>query len=129
MTHIAEIISKYGDPEAFGERELVQRQDISRLPYGTKLYAHKGVEFSVWYGSMPESNGKSNWTAILYRKGDENTLIGGLADGITIDRSEYPDRVRYEADRMKYLIGEIQDEPFILDYDANLHSGYKGNKE
>jgi hypothetical protein len=70
---------------------------------------------AVWYGSMPESNGKSNWTAILHRKGD------GLMDGphVTIDRSEYPDRVRYEADRVRYLIGEIDKEPWILDYDAD----------
>jgi hypothetical protein len=75
-------------------------------------------ELAVWYGSMPESNGKHNYTAILYRK-DE-----GVYDGITIDRSEYPDRVRYEADRMRFLIGEITEEPDILAYDANKHSGY-----
>lgn len=69
---------------------------------------------AVWYGSMPESNGKSNWTAILYRKDDG--LGGGV--NITLDRSEYPDRVRYEADRVRYLIGEIDKEPWILDYDA-----------
>lgn len=44
-------------------------------------------ELTVWYGSMPESNGKHNNTAILYRKG------GRISDGITIERSEYPDRV------------------------------------
>ncbi len=70
---------------------------------------------AVWYGSMPESNGKKNWTAILYRKGEV------VFDGphITIDRSEYPDRVRYEADRVRHLIGEIDEEPWILDYDAD----------
>lgn len=72
-------------------------------------------ELAVWYGSMPESNGKSNWTAILYRKDDG---IGGGVN-ITIDRSEYPDRVRYEADRVRFLIGEIDKEPWILDYDAD----------
>lgn len=71
----------------------------------------------VWYGSMPESNGKSNFTAILHN--------GSISGGITIDRSEYPERVRYEADRMRYLIGEISERPFILDYDADKHSGYK----
>lgn len=76
------------------------------------------VALTVWYGAMPESNGKSNWTAILYRKG------GDISEGITLARSEYPDRVRYEADRMKYLIGEIAKEPFILDYDADKHSGH-----
>lgn len=119
MTHVAEIVSKYGDPEAFGERELIPRVDIQKYPYGTKLYTHKGVDLAVWYGSMPESNGRSNWTALLHRKGD-------VYSGITIDRSEYPDRVRYEADRMRYMIGELDTEPYILDYDTDLHSGYTG---
>lgn len=75
-------------------------------------------ELTVSYGPMPESNGKTNWTAILHRKGQ------GMLDGITIDRSEYPGRVLYAADRARYLIGEKPDRPFILDYDADKHSGY-----
>lgn len=78
---------------------------------------------TVWYGPMPESNGRSNFTAIL-RRVTPDGLLGDIANGITIDRSEYPERVRYEADRMRYLIGEIEEEPFILDYDADKHSGY-----
>lgn len=78
------------------------------------------VALSVWYGSMPESNGKSNWTAILHRTG--YPIWEGSC--ITLDRSEYPDRVRYEADRARYLIGELTDEPDILAYDETLHSGY-----
>ena len=73
---------------------------------------------------MPESNGKKNWTAILYRK-NQGGFLGGIGDGYTIDRSEYPDRVRYEADRVRYLIGEVKEPPFILDYDDKKHSGYK----
>jgi hypothetical protein len=73
-------------------------------------------KLSVWYGPMPESNGKTNWTAILHK--------GDIASGMTIDKSEYPDRVRYEADRVRWLIGELDKEPFILDYDADKHSGY-----
>lgn len=73
---------------------------------------------TVWYGSMPETNGKTNWTAMLHRKGQYPW------EGITIDRSEYPDRVRYEADRMRHLIGDLADEPDILAYDADAHSGY-----
>ena len=78
--------------------------------------AEPAPKLAVWYGSMPESNGKSNWTAILH--------AGDIAHGITLDRSEYPDRVRYEADRARFLIGELKGEPFILDYDADKHSGY-----
>lgn len=76
------------------------------------------VALTVWYGSMPESNGKENWTAILHRKGV------CISEGITVDRSEYPERVRYAADCMRYLIGEIQDEPDILAYDAGKRSDY-----
>ena len=75
-------------------------------------------ELTVWYGAIPETNGKTNWTAILHRKSQQ------ILEGITIDRSEYPDRVRYEADRMRHLIGELPDEPDILSYDADAHSGY-----
>lgn len=81
--------------------------------------ADRKPELTVWYGSMPESNGKANWTAILHRKGE-----GRCMDGFTIDRSEYPDRVRYSADRVRYLIGEKSERPSILDYDADAHSGY-----
>lgn len=81
---------------------------------------HRQAELAVWYGQMPESNGKSNFTALLHRKSE------GLMDGVTITlgRSEYPERVRYEADRVRHLIGELEDEPCILDYDADKHSGY-----
>lgn len=79
-------------------------------------YKATASALTVWYGSMPESNGKTNWTAILHR--------GDISEGFTIDRSEYPDRVRYEADRVRYLIGETEKEPWILDYDADKHSGY-----
>lgn len=36
---VAAVVSKYGDPEAFGERELAVLTDLSNAPYGTKLYA------------------------------------------------------------------------------------------
>lgn len=81
--------------------------------------ADRKPELTVWYGSMPESNGKANWTAILHRKGE-----GRCMDGFTIDRSEYPGRVLYSADRVRYLIGEKSERPSILDYDADAHSGY-----
>lgn len=76
------------------------------------------VALTVWYGSMPESNGKENWTAILHRKGE------GKLYGITIDRSEYPGRVLYAADRARYLIGEKEDRPHILSYDSDKRSNY-----
>ena len=76
-------------------------------------------QLAVWFGSMPESNGKVNWTAILYRK-ETNTFLSDLGDGYTLARSEYTDRVRYEADRVRFLIGELATSPWILDYDSEL---------
>lgn len=37
---MAEVVSAHGDPEAFGERELVAVADIQKLPYRTKLCRH-----------------------------------------------------------------------------------------
>jgi hypothetical protein len=74
---------------------------------------------AVWYGEMPESNGRRNWTASLHRRDGCIHL-----DGFCFARSEYPDRVRYEADRMRWIIGDLADKPDILAYDADLHSGY-----
>lgn len=78
-------------------------------------------ELEVWNGPMPESNGKSNFTAILKRKG-ESMLMGPI---FTIARSEYPERIRYEADEVRYILGLIDEKPCILDYDTDIHSGYK----
>jgi hypothetical protein len=74
-------------------------------------------KLSVHYGPMPESNGKSNFTAILCRDGD-------IYEGFTLARSEYPERVRYDADCVRFLIGEIAERPSLLNYDADKHSGY-----
>lgn len=37
---VAEVVSIYGDPEAFVEREIRPLVGIQQMPYGTKLYRH-----------------------------------------------------------------------------------------
>lgn len=37
---VAEVVSIYGDPESFGEREIRPLIGIQQMPYGTKLYRH-----------------------------------------------------------------------------------------
>lgn len=64
---------------------------------------------TVRYGKMPESCGRNNWTARLVGNGEDFTL----------DRSEYPHRVRYAADCVRHIIGELPKRPSILDYDAD----------
>lgn len=39
----AEVVSKFGDPEAFGERELKVLADIQKLAYDTKFYSQEYV--------------------------------------------------------------------------------------
>lgn len=43
LTHIATVVSKFGDPEAFGERKVqIDPEVIKGLPYGAKLYVVEG---------------------------------------------------------------------------------------
>lgn len=102
--HAAPVAPAAVAPSVLTDEGMIPRPDLAR------------ENLAVWYGPMPESNGKTNWTAILHN--------GDIASGMTLDRSEYPDRVRYEADRARWLIGELAEEPWILDYDADKHSGY-----
>lgn len=69
--------------------------------------------------SFPESNGKRNWTALLMRVDPWDGLIGNCG-GITIDRGEFWNRVAYEAERAKLLIGERDTEPDVLDYGDDI---------
>lgn len=122
-----------GEPAAFVEHFTDRLSALNLTHAGLELgvgkhtlYAGRpaqAADLAVWCGPMPESNGRQNWTAVLYRKAN-----GIFGDGhMCIERSEYPDRVRYEADRLRYLIGEREDEPDILKYDEKLHSGYGDN--
>lgn len=77
--------------------------------------------------SYPESNGKRNWTAMFKRVDKWNGLIGNCG-GITIDRGEYWNRVAYEYERARFLIGERDTEPEIMDYieDIKTPEEWKG---
>lgn len=97
---------------------VLSERNISRQPPAREDALP--VALTVWYGEMPESNGRRNWTATLRRVNP----MDKWDQGFCFARSEYPDRVRYEADRMRWIIGELPEEPDILAYDADAHSGY-----
>ncbi|CAI1019422.1 hypothetical protein [Serratia ficaria] len=40
---VAEVVSKFGDPEAFGEREVKLLIGIQQMAYGTKFYSQEYV--------------------------------------------------------------------------------------
>ena len=69
--------------------------------------------------SFPESNGKRNWTALLMRVDPWGGLVGNCG-GITIARGEFWNRVAYEAECARALLGERDTEPFILDYGDDI---------
>lgn len=91
-----------------------------RLPNSSALALPEGSRkpVTVWFGAMPESNGNSNWTALLLSAGKLD--FDAFTSAITLERSEFKDRVRYVADRVRFLLGEIDVEPDLLDYDENL---------
>ena len=102
-------------PETAGQSQAEAIAAWNRRSQLSKALEDAGsgpLGLSVWFGPMPESNGKANWTAILHR--------GDISEGFTIERSEHHDRVRYDADKVRWLIGDLETEPFILDYDGDM---------
>ncbi|HEI6729897.1 TPA: hypothetical protein SJ159_003123 [Yersinia enterocolitica] len=89
---VAEVNSKYGDPEAFGERELKVLADIQKIPYRTKFYSQEYVdsllvnleaaekEINDWR-SIAEASAQddADWRKLADSK---NELISYLAQGI-----------------------------------------------
>lgn len=84
-------------------------------------------ELKVWFGSMPESNGKRNWTVLLKRK-IPGKVLSSLGSGICFGRSEYYDQERYRADCLRYIIGELLEPPHILNYDPEIKEPDKKEK-
>ncbi len=80
--------------------------------------------------SYPESNGKRNWTALLTREAKWGGLIGN-SGGVTLARGELWNRVAYEAERARFLLGQRDTEPFILDYgdDIQTPEEWKGEEK
>lgn len=98
--------SEQNDPAVFGPVE----RPVGQQP-----------RLTVRVQSFPESNGKRNWTALLVRVDAWGGLVGNCG-GITIDRGECWNRVAYEAERAKLLIGERDTEPDIMDYGDDIHT-------
>ncbi|GKI99993.1 hypothetical protein [Klebsiella variicola] len=65
---VAEVVSIYGDPEAFGEREIRPLVGIQQMPYGTKLYRH----------AQPDASHLSRICAESYQ------VVGALAEALRI---------------------------------------------
>lgn len=92
-------------------------QGVLIVPPGALLRAAKPAQpkLKVVIHSYPESNGKRNWTALITRDHKWNGLIGN-GGGITVAHGEYWNRVAYESERARFLIGEREKEPDIIQY-------------
>lgn len=64
---VAEVVSIYGDPEAFGEREIRPLVGIQQMPYGTKLYHHAQPVVEIEPVAEVLSNRPGNDTSTIDR--------------------------------------------------------------
>lgn len=90
------------------ERNQVEMNDAQAQP-----------ALKVVLTSFPESNGKRNWTAFFKRVEPFDGLAGSCG-GITIDYGECWNRIAYEAERARVLLGERISEPDILEYGKDV---------
>lgn len=102
--------------------EVVQSIDrvAAAMPQADALDAARAL-LTVRLTSFPESNGKRNWTAMFIRTKPWKGLVGS-AGGITIAHGELWNRVAYEAERARFLIGERDTEPQITDYGTDIQT-------
>lgn len=88
---------------------------------GEALTAPRLQELTARVLSFPESNGKRNWTAMIVRKEKWGGLVGNCG-GVTIARGELWNRVAYQAECARLLLGERETQPDILDYGADIET-------
>lgn len=99
--------------------ETAQPATLGQVERGVGPHATLQPRLTVRVTSFSESNGKRNWTALLVRVEPWRGLIGNCG-GITIARGELWNRVAYEAECARALLGERDTEPHILDYGDDI---------
>ena len=99
---VAEVVSIYGDPEAFGEREIRPLVGIQQMPYGTKLYRH----------AQPAQTGVDD---------DVRNIIGLLENNEWAEHcTETVLGSRLEAEITR-LVGSAQPAPVVPDENVSFH--------
>ncbi|ASD50433.1 hypothetical protein FDI24_gp152 [Acidovorax phage ACP17] len=118
----------------FGNVTVVQEDPFDKLGL-TLLVQDAEPNFKPQPGltvrvvSRPESNGKRNWYADIVRSEPWKGLAG-TAGGVSIAHGELWNRVAYAAERARFLLGERDTEPYILDYSEDIQTpeGWKGER-
>lgn len=90
----------------------------SRTEHSSRM-TRQNQPLTVRLMCFPESNGDKNWTAMFVRKAPFDGLVGN-AGGITIERGEFWNRVKYAAEEARFLLGERDNEPDILQYGTDV---------
>lgn len=95
---------------------------LAAQPQQAKPLSDAQPRLRVRLQSFPESNGKRNWTALLCRDDENFDGLVGNCGGIQIARGELWNRVAYHAEEARFLIGERDTEPHILDYGDDIET-------
>lgn len=98
--------------------------DMEQEEVVAQLAQHR---LTVVLHSFPESNGRTNWTA-MFKRVEPFKGLRGSAGGVTIDRGECWNRVAYHAERARVLLGERVSEPDLREYgdDVKTPQEWKG---
>lgn len=122
---VAEVVSIYGDPEAFGEREIRPLVGIQQMPYGTKLYRHAQPVAVAENGPSPalsltqmQIDWICNTCATIYHTANDDVAQG------------YIDEIRATLERMKSIdtAQPAQEYPETLPCPVLLETGLRFGK-
>ncbi|HGM7112042.1 TPA: hypothetical protein ACKQEX_000810 [Serratia marcescens] len=92
---VAEVVSKFGDPEAFGEREIKLLTGIQQMAYGTKFYSQE-------YVSALQHESAVNWEAAASLNVENQELKKRIAELERANQSQ-DDHINQQQDRIESL--------------------------
>ncbi|MBH3296725.1 hypothetical protein I5R71_15815 [Serratia marcescens] len=129
---VAEVVSKFGDPEVFGEREIKLLTGIQQMAYGTKFYSQE-------YVSALQHESAVNWEAAASLNVENQELKkriaeleGQLQSGFTPEALAQEERAENAEQRVAELearlVVEIEPPPVIYPgrYDCHaMHSAIR----
>ncbi|HGN9416721.1 TPA: hypothetical protein ACK11A_004475 [Klebsiella pneumoniae] len=101
---VAEVVSIYGNSEAFGEREIRPLVGIQQMPYGTKLYRHAQPAPASPVCTCPSGDGSLRWPCPVHA--GSSPLI---PDGYVL----VPMRLTAENGAKGALSGEFSETKFV----------------
>ncbi|PLO01832.1 DUF551 domain-containing protein [Klebsiella michiganensis] len=138
---VAEVVSIYGDPEAFGEREIRPLVGIQKMPYGTKLYRHaqpalvipdemtaeQAYEIGYYYGDPVNVFARgANWMrqhiidSTLAAAQHDTPALNSVQSVVTVPGKWIPVSERMPEVGVKVLCFPAEDEPIHAVFNGQL---------